>query len=391
MGENFAFFLPVMMASFGVTFLIVWNWRVQAAGWWSAAFFCASAGFSAPAGFSLLPSPLWGALANLCFATGFLLFSEGLLQRWRPRWLLSGRVFIWGFSVLLSTLATMFGHLRLELAASDFGCFLLIGLPLVAAKGHLHRNADRTLFAAAALVALDNLIRGSTAPLTLTDQSDYFGSYYAFLMQTLACILGLFLALAALATQVMDLLARYQRDAMVDPLSGLLNRRGFDDALARLVSRQRRRGSLIVCDIDHFKAVNDRFGHALGDRVIQALAALLTEAAPVNAFAARFGGEEFVLFLPETDAARAAEIANDVRRKFAEQVGARLGIAHDLTASFGLSTVQRADRSIHDTIARADQALYDAKANGRNRVNERRALSAPENGAQIAAPRVMRA
>ena len=378
MGENYAFFLPFMMASFSIVFLIVWSWGKGAAGWWSAAFLCISGGFSTPAGYAAYRSDLWGALADLLFATGFLLFSQALLERWRPGWLLPSRLAIWGLSVLLSIVAGMAGQLRLELVASDLGCFLLIGLPLVAAKAHLHRPADRALFAAAALVALDNLVRGSTVPLTLAQDGDFFSSQYAFLMQALASIFGLLLALSALATQMVDLLARYRREAMVDPLSGLLNRRGFDEAVAALGSPPGGGGSLIVCDIDHFKAINDEFGHARGDQVIAALARRLARAAPAGALAARFGGEEFVLFLPNTDAARAAEIANDVREGFRAQTGPDLGLTRALTASFGLSAVQRTDRSIHDGIARADQALYEAKARGRNRVCVRRALSTPD-------------
>lgn len=378
MGENFAFFLPVMMASFGVVFLIVWGWNVRAAGWWSAAFFCIAAGFSAPAGFAAVPTQLWCIIADLLFATGFLLFSQALLDRWRPSWLLPVRLAIWGGSALTSILANIFGNLPLELVASDFGCFLLITIPLVAAKDHLHRGADRALFAAACLVALDNLVRGSTIPLTLSVGGDFLTSNYAYLMQALACIFGLFLALSALATQVIDLVSRYQREAMVDPLSGSLNRRGFDEAVSRIEAEGSRSGSLIVCDIDHFKAVNDEYGHALGDSVIIALSQLITAGAPADAIAARFGGEEFVLFLPDTDAARAAEIANDLRENFTQTVAAKLQLAHELTASFGLSTVQRGDRSIHDAIARADEALYEAKSRGRNRVCVRRALSAPD-------------
>lgn len=378
MGENFAFFLPVMMGSFGVAFLIVWSWRVRAAGWWSAGFFCVAAGFAAPAGFIAYPTPLWSLLADLLFSSGFWLFSQALLQRWRPSWLLSTRIAIWGLSILFCTLAVAFDNLTLELVISDFACFLLVGLPLIAAKGHLRGGADRALFCAATLTALDNLVRGSTVPLTLHAGGDFLASPYAFLMQALACIFGLFLALSALATQMIDLLARYQREAMVDPLSGLLNRRGFDDAVARLPSDSARSGSLIVCDIDHFKAVNDAFGHALGDRVIAALADLLGRAAPVQGITARFGGEEFVLFLPRIDAARAAEIADEVRDAFSREVGSGLGLSRTLTASFGLTAIQLGDRSIHDTIARADEALYEAKARGRNRVCVRRALSTPE-------------
>jgi diguanylate cyclase (GGDEF)-like protein len=377
MGENFAFFLPVMMASFGVAFLIICSWHVRAAAWWSAAFFCIAAGFSAPLGFAALPSPFWSIVANLLFATGFLLFSQALLQRWRPSWLLAVRLTIWSGSILLCALAHALGNLPLELAASDFGCFLLIGLSLIAAKDHLRCTADRALFAAASLVALDNLVRGSTVPLTLRANGDFLNSEYAFLMQALACIFGLFLALSALATQVMDLLARYQREAMVDPLSGLFNRRGFDDAVTGVRTDGHRGGSLIVCDIDHFKAVNDEYGHALGDKVIIALSQLLTSIAPTGAIAARFGGEEFVLFLPGIDAARAAEIANKLREGFTNTVAEQLHLSRALTASFGLSTTQRSDTSIHDTIARADEALYEAKARGRNRVRVRRALSSP--------------
>ena len=75
MGENFAFFLPVMMASFSVVFAFVWSLRVRAAGYWSAAYLCVAGGFAMPAGFALVPSPLWGLVADLLFASGFLLFS----------------------------------------------------------------------------------------------------------------------------------------------------------------------------------------------------------------------------------------------------------------------------------------------------------------------------
>ncbi|CAD7334851.1 GGDEF domain-containing protein [Sphingomonadales bacterium 56] len=390
MGENFAFFLPVMMASFGIAFLIICNWHVRAAAWWSAAFFSVAAGFSVPVGAAAMPGPWWSILADFLFATGFLLFSQALLERWRPSWMLPLRLAIWGGSISLSALASVRGDLPLELVASDFGCFLLISIPLVAARSHLHNPADRTLFAAAALVALDNFVRGYSVPFTLPNNGDFLTSEYAFLMQALACIFGMFLALSALATQVMDILARYQREAMVDPLSGLFNRRGFDNAIAGSEANGLPEGSLLVCDIDHFKAVNDEYGHALGDQVIKALANLLTQIAPPGAIAARFGGEEFVLFLPETNAARAAEIANMLREAFAQSAAQQLGQDRQLTASFGLSTMQSGDRSIHDTIARADEALYEAKARGRNRVCVRRALSSPQRE-RMSMPRVVSA
>ncbi|KKW91123.1 GGDEF domain-containing protein [Sphingobium chungbukense] len=375
MGENFAFFLPIMMAGFGVLFGIVWRWRVRAAGFWSGAFFCVAGGFAVPVAFAALPSTTWGLVADMMFASGFLLFSQALLERWRPSWLLPARIAIWGLSLLLCAVALVLDNLPLSLVASDFGCFLLIALPLIAGKDHLDDWSDRTLFAAALLVALDNLFRGSTVPLTLS-AGGFHNSEYAFLMQAMACVFGLFLALAALAATMLDQLARYRRDALHDPLSGLLNRRGFDDAIAGWTHKMPVAGSLIVCDIDHFKAINDEYGHALGDRVIETLAKILARSAPPDAVTARFGGEEFVLLLPETDAARAAAIANDIRESLAREVANELGLRRPLTASFGLSTVQHGDASVHDAIARADAALYEAKAGGRNRVCVRRSLSA---------------
>ena len=133
--------------------------------------------------------------ADLLFTSGFLLFSQALLERWRPNWLLRARIAIWALSILLCAAALLFDHLPFELASSDFGCFLLIGLPLIAGRSRLDNWSDRTLFGAATLVALDNLIRGSTMPLTLSG-GNFLNSDYAFLMQALACVFGLFLALA---------------------------------------------------------------------------------------------------------------------------------------------------------------------------------------------------
>lgn len=375
MGENFAFFLPIMMASFGVTFLIVWGWGARGAGWWSGAFFSVAGGFAVPVAFQALPTDLWGIVADLLFATGFLLFSQALLDRWRHNWMLPLRLTIWGGSVVMCGVAMLIGNVPLELMSSDLGCFLLISLPLIVARGQMRSWPDRALYAAAILVALDNFMRASTVSFTLPSGVPFRESNYAFLMQALACMFGLFLALSALAACVLDLIARYRHDAHVDPLSGLLNRRGFDDAVERL---SRKGGSLIACDIDHFKAVNDAHGHGTGDRVIVMLADMLRTLAPSDAIAARFGGEEFLLFLPATDAATAARIADAVRLHFAEQGAARLGLPRPLTASFGLTTLHRADPSIHDAIARADSALYEAKGKGRNRVCVRRALAVPD-------------
>src|SRR3546814_1903851 len=131
-----------MMASFGVVFAFVWTLGIRAAGYWSAAYLCVAGGFAVPAGFALLPTPLWGFVADLLFASGFLLFSQALLERWRPNWLLRARIAIWALSVLLCAMSLLLDNLPFELVSSDFGCFLLIGLPLIADRKSTRLNSS---------------------------------------------------------------------------------------------------------------------------------------------------------------------------------------------------------------------------------------------------------
>lgn len=376
MGDNFAFFLPVMMATFSVAFLLAWRWGAREALFWSGGYAFAASGFVVS---SLVPEPdpgYWPLLADLLFATGFLLFSEALLVRWRAGWMRPLRTGIWAASLLGCALAIHGGNLWGELIASDLGCFLLITVPLVAGIRRLDAVVERVLFAAICLVAFDNLSRAATVTLTIAaDANDHFiDSRYAFLMQALASMFGLFMGLAALAAAVVDKTARLREDAHLDPLSGLLNRRGFDHAVAPRGPAPP--GCVVTCDIDHFKRVNDEHGHAAGDRVIVALAALIRDALPHGGVAARFGGEEFVLFLPRADAGSAARIAEHLRQGFA--------VAEGLTASFGLAVTMASDYSLHDAIARADLALYEAKRAGRNRVDVWRSLSVSDGSAHAA-------
>lgn len=124
----------------------------------------------------------------------------------------------------------------------------------------------------------------------------------------------------------------------------------------------------MICDIDHFKQVNDRFGHATGDRVIQVLADTLTASLPRTAVTARFGGEEFVAFLPQASLAEAGIIAQALRARFAAQDWRPIGVDQQITASFGVASIFDTEDSAWAALKRADRALYDAKAAGRNKV-----------------------
>jgi diguanylate cyclase (GGDEF)-like protein len=151
-----------------------------------------------------------------------------------------------------------------------------------------------------------------------------------------------------------------------DPLTGLLNRAALSQLLHDPVQRQRLEAAnycLILLDIDHFKQVNDRHGHLLGDRALRTVAEVLGASVREGDVAIRFGGEEFLVALPATDLARATEIAHRIR----ERVEAT-PLPFPLTISAGVAAGDVALDRPEQVFERADQALYQAKAAGRNRV-----------------------
>ena len=157
-----------------------------------------------------------------------------------------------------------------------------------------------------------------------------------------------------------------------DPLTGLYNRRGFDERLLEEFARARRYGaplSLIMIDIDHFKRVNDTHGHAVGDIAISHVARLLTKDRRVSDIVARYGGEELVLLLPHTPRDGAFSLAERLRYQI-EHAPFRAGEIHDqLTVSMGVAIYERAMREPSDLLQAADRAMYRSKREGRNRVS----------------------
>jgi diguanylate cyclase (GGDEF)-like protein len=163
-----------------------------------------------------------------------------------------------------------------------------------------------------------------------------------------------------------------ERQALVDALTGLANRRSAEQALGGELARSLRFGpplSLVLADLDDFKEVNDRFGHPVGDLALREFADVLGTSAREIDLAARWGGEEFCLILPGTDAAGAAHAAERVREALTERtVLAGDGTAIRLTASFGVAS-HPPTSTAEELIAAADAALYEAKRSGKNRVS----------------------
>lgn len=166
---------------------------------------------------------------------------------------------------------------------------------------------------------------------------------------------------------------RAREEAMIDGLTGLANRRSFDSTLAECLaaSADDTPGpSLLIADIDHFKRINDSYGHLFGDKVIRAIATILRDNIKGKDLAARYGGEEFVVVLPETPLDGAHTLAEKIRRVVEnsriKRSGSNEAVAN-VTISLGVAC-RHPGESEQQLIARADAALYQSKQQGRNRV-----------------------
>jgi diguanylate cyclase (GGDEF)-like protein len=158
-----------------------------------------------------------------------------------------------------------------------------------------------------------------------------------------------------------------EMQAATDPLTGLPNKRSLDEALRRLIAQSERTGlplSVVLIDLDHFKSVNDGFGHEMGDRVLAAFGAMLSAEQRASDIAARSGGEEFVVLLPATDDMGAMAVAEKLR-----VATHRLNVGGvSVTGSFGVATFPQHGPDAGRLLRLADRALYAAKHNGRDRV-----------------------
>jgi diguanylate cyclase (GGDEF)-like protein len=178
-------------------------------------------------------------------------------------------------------------------------------------------------------------------------------------------------AQAAVALQNARLQAALERQALVDGLTGIANRRQCEDALAHEIARADRLNApftLVVADLDDFKPINDRHGHAVGDDVLREFASILRLTVREADLPGRWGGEEFVILLPGTDAEGGAQLAERVRAALGERAfHGREGAVFGVTCSFGVAQY-RPGGSERELFAQADRGLYEAKRHGKNRV-----------------------
>ncbi|CAG0932054.1 putative diguanylate cyclase DgcC [Planctomycetaceae bacterium] len=214
----------------------------------------------------------------------------------------------------------------------------------------------------------------ANAVLVLTSQGWFsFGHLNIYLLPSLAlaALLSYFLEARHLRTFALE--AELERRATTDVLTGVANRRHFTETAEREIDRARRYAnklSLLMLDIDHFKRINDTYGHAVGDEVLKVLPGVVKPLLRKLDFMGRLGGEEFAVVLVETDGEGAAVVAERLRKGLAAIEVRALGVHLHFTVSIGCTEVRVNEQAedLKRALERADEALYKAKDSGRNRV-----------------------
>lgn len=247
---------------------------------------------------------------------------------------------------------------------------LMVAL-LIRARSQL--KLDRLLIFVSGLATLFYVVKPLVALFVGAARTpqDYLSSQYAAISQTMGSVVLIALALVLLLIMMRDMTVELVTRSETDPLSGALNRRGFQARAEPMLAEARQSGipiTLVIIDIDRFKAINDAFGHAMGDLIISDLASMLLTWVEEGELVARLGGDEFALLLAGRSLKEACELAEGIRKTVSTQLPARLGQSKAVTACLGVAELQ-APGQLSDLMRRSDLALYRAKAQGRNQVS----------------------
>jgi diguanylate cyclase (GGDEF)-like protein len=368
---------PMIALALGAAFLVLWSYQrhrpylaVLAASYTLTACGFLLQYFTLPVG--MAPTKL---ASNICFIVAGCCLSGAIISRYGRRVPYMGLAILGcGGLAALSWFFFVVPDLTWRILSMNFA-FGGISL-LVAAELRPVRNngpIENVLFVLALLSSLNFFVRTlviviAHGPFTSYD-GFYTSSYWTTALLSQA-LLSLVIALCLFTAAALDVLKALKTETYTDPLSGLLNRRGFEERAEFLLQRcaaAKFPVALVLADLDHFKALNDVHGHAAGDRVIADFAAKLRYATGARGAAGRIGGEEFAVLLPLSDLASARLFAEAVRTLYSAGSVDGLPPGTKVTASFGVAA-RTGDEGLEPMMRRADEALYKAKKNGRDSV-----------------------
>ena len=372
-GQYYALSLPLCTIVLALGCLACWRWRPaqRDALWMAGCFALFSLGLTGqiaaiPAAFddsAVLSAVLYHAAA-WCLA-------EAMAQRFGVAAARLPQALVGG-AALAALIYYAYGDYQLytRVYILNFG----LGAQLALGTWRLWRlrpaqRLERALWGLFALLVLSFFVRTAlTLPeRLLVTEAKLSGSTFWIALQLSLLVFALVFAMLYVAVTVRDAVAQLQEERNRDPLTQLLNRRAFMEALEHgpRHSPLQPLGTVLVCDVDHFKQVNDRWGHAAGDAVLQGFARVLQDSVREGDLVARFGGEEFVLLLYGMPVDAAVQLAQRIRTRLAALRFAPLPAGQRVTASLGVAPVPELAQ-LHQSIAQADRWLYAAKADGRD-------------------------
>lgn len=279
-------------------------------------------------------------------------------------------------SLLLPMVAGAYMSLN-YLLLGQLGPLLFLTLSILMCQSLGHFRLAKVATAAVSLLFLVSLALGYPKLIALSlgaslGQIKHTG-FLLFLqvMPFLMTLLSHHSVTASLSLATKDKVSKLQSLAATDGLTGLINRRQFNNQLHSEIARARRNKkplSLALFDIDDFKKINDFYGHQVGDRILKELGQVIIDNVRESDIPARYGGEEFALILPETRQTEAYEILERLRALIERTVFCLPDNPITTSVSVGISQLEPKESTIFDLVEHADNALYDAKRNGKNRV-----------------------
>ena len=362
---------PGTLAVFGMGFL--WAWWIERERHYLLLLSSACLLFVMGALSQILHHPvdagLNAVLSNFFYVAAVLAAAQGVLMRSGKRIGLVEMLLLLGVS---NALIWYFFYVDRSIVAriyvQNFGFGLIFLLAAVRlAKLANGRAVDRVLFWTLLVFAIQFFPRTMlTVGVHPPTEAAAFGKtlFWQVLQLSLA-VLGAGLALAILAAAITDIIDDLRQERDIDRLTGILNRRAFEERANDAIDRLHGRVTLILCDLDHFKAINDSFGHGVGDDVLRKFGAVLRRQVGQTDIVGRVGGEEFAILLRDADMTRARSFVARLQKVIASAAFPLPATARNVTASIG-AAIADGTEDLQSLMNRADVALYAAKDAGRD-------------------------
>ena len=364
-------------AILGLLLLFAWaqNMAIRAVAWWGVAHLIRASSVVLFGMYGSAPDLITIDLANALLFTAFAITWTGARvfdgRPVEPVYLVTGAV-LWLLVCRLPVLADAI-EMRAMIASGIVTAYTwLTAYEFWRGRGEALVSrwpAIFMLFAHGALFLLRTPLV-SVLPWSPTN-NNIFGSVWLTVLSFEALLFTISIAFILLAMAKERTELRHRTAAMVDSLTGIANRRAFlyeAGGIAKRHAGNPRPTAVLLVDLDHFKSINDRFGHALGDRVLEIFAATTLESLRATDLLGRIGGEEFAAVIYDTDSDKALAVAERIRDAFAKAAQEVDGRPVCATVSIGVVYCDGPVLEIAELLAQADQALYFAKENGRNRV-----------------------